>query len=142
MNTLDDASIILSLSAPCRIPVEEYDFKGKFVNLHCGKLPDYAGMMPIFWQILNNENKITITLHDVAKDIDSGRILLEKEMNISNTLFKTSVAAKKYSAKIFFDWIEDKENSFNYIKEPNSLILRKFPEKKDINKFKKIYRLI
>lgn len=45
------------------------------VNIHFGKLPEYAGCNPIFWQIIKNEEKAGVTLHYVDKTFDSGDII-------------------------------------------------------------------
>ena len=58
-------------------------------------------MMPIFWQILNGNKYITITLHNLDQEIDAGKILIEQKMNVDRTLFDTSVAAKNFCRHFF-----------------------------------------
>lgn len=45
------------------------------VNLHSGRLPTYRGMMPTFWQMLEGENEVTVTVHEMESRLDAGRIL-------------------------------------------------------------------
>jgi methionyl-tRNA formyltransferase len=45
------------------------------VNLHSGRLPKFRGMMPTFWQMLDGEQKATVTVHEMAREVDAGRIL-------------------------------------------------------------------
>ncbi len=142
LDEYNNTGVILSLSAPSRLPIERYNENFELLNIHCGKLPKYAGMMPIFWQILDGSRYITITLHDMGKKIDTGKILIEKKVNVGKTLFDTSVAAKKISADIFYNWIRYPEKKMNYIKNNEVIKLNKFPDKKDINKFKKNFKLI
>jgi methionyl-tRNA formyltransferase len=49
------------------------------INVHSGRLPEYRGMMPTFWQMLNGESAVTVTVHEMAETIDGGRILATEE---------------------------------------------------------------
>ena len=53
----------------------------KIINLHNAKLPDYRGHNSISHEILNGETKHTTTIHKIAKEVDRGEILLEKEID-------------------------------------------------------------
>jgi methionyl-tRNA formyltransferase len=62
-------------------------------NLHCGKLPNYRGRAPISRTIMNGNEFLTMTLHKMDEGVDSGDILLEKEIRIEldddvNSLYK------------------------------------------------------
>ncbi len=54
------------------------------LNLHFGKLPEYAGLFTHQWAILNGEQSITVTLHWMEKGIDTGPIALEKEVPLAS----------------------------------------------------------
>jgi methionyl-tRNA formyltransferase len=45
------------------------------INLHSGRLPKFRGMMPTFWQMLGGERQATVTVHEMAREVDAGRIL-------------------------------------------------------------------
>jgi methionyl-tRNA formyltransferase len=45
------------------------------INIHSGRLPKFRGMMPTFWQMLDGEPKATVTVHEMAPEVDAGRIL-------------------------------------------------------------------
>ena len=45
------------------------------INVHSGRLPNYRGMMPTFWQMLRGEHVITITVHRMAQKLDAGDVL-------------------------------------------------------------------
>ncbi len=47
------------------------------INLHKGKLPDYRGMPPAFWEIYNDEDSVGCTVHRIDAKLDTGPILLE-----------------------------------------------------------------
>ena len=52
-------------------------------NLHKSLLPHYRGMAPSFYALLNGEKKVGVTLHKVAKGFDTGDIICQIEIAIS-----------------------------------------------------------
>jgi methionyl-tRNA formyltransferase len=62
------------------------------LNLHCGELPEYRGRAPISRTIMDGRESLYMTLHKIDAGVDSGDILLEKEIFIEedddvNTLY-------------------------------------------------------
>lgn len=55
--------------------------KGTF-NLHASLLPDYRGAAPLNWAIINGETKTGATTFFLEHEIDTGGILLQREMEI------------------------------------------------------------
>jgi methionyl-tRNA formyltransferase len=53
-------------------------------NLHASLLPQYRGAAPINWAIINQEEKTGVTTFFIDKKIDTGAILLNKEVKISD----------------------------------------------------------
>jgi len=53
------------------------------INVHGSTLPKYRGMMPAFWVLRNNEEKTSVTVHDLAAKLDDGDILFQKEVEIT-----------------------------------------------------------
>jgi methionyl-tRNA formyltransferase len=53
------------------------------INVHGSLLPKYRGASPIQAAILNGDDKTGITIMKMAKGLDSGPILAEKEVNIA-----------------------------------------------------------
>lgn len=47
------------------------------INLHCGRLPDYRGAPPAFWELMNGERDVGVTVHRVSAALDAGDILAE-----------------------------------------------------------------
>lgn len=54
------------------------------INLHASLLPQYRGAAPINWAIINGETKTGLTTFRLKHEIDTGNILLQKEMDISS----------------------------------------------------------
>lgn len=60
------------------------------INLHASLLPDYRGAAPINWAIINGETKTGLTTFFINEIIDSGNIILQKEIEIlDNDNFET-----------------------------------------------------
>ncbi|SFP44993.1 Methionyl-tRNA formyltransferase [Nitrosomonas cryotolerans] len=57
------------------------------LNLHKGKLPEYRGMPPAFWELWNNEDAIGCTIHWVDEKLDNGAVV--KEQVISRQTYST-----------------------------------------------------
>tara|TARA_B100000678_G_scaffold268088_1_gene254116 strand:+ start:628 stop:1569 length:942 start_codon:yes stop_codon:yes gene_type:complete len=55
------------------------------INLHASLLPDYRGAAPINWAVINGEKKSGITTFFINEKIDTGDMLLQKEVNIAKT---------------------------------------------------------
>ena len=50
------------------------------VNLHKGKLPDYRGMPPAFWELWNGEHSVGCTVHWVDDHLDTGDLVCTTEI--------------------------------------------------------------
>ncbi len=62
------------------------------LNIHCGKLPEFRGRAPISRAIMEGSDTLILTVHKVDSGLDSGDILLEKEIIVDdeddvNTLY-------------------------------------------------------
>ncbi|WP_299122708.1 methionyl-tRNA formyltransferase [uncultured Tenacibaculum sp.] len=53
-------------------------------NLHASLLPEYRGAAPINWAIMNGETKTGVTTFFIDDKIDTGEIILQKEVSIEN----------------------------------------------------------
>lgn len=47
------------------------------LNLHKGRVPDYRGMPPAFWELWNDESTVGCTVHFVNEKLDTGDIIEE-----------------------------------------------------------------
>jgi methionyl-tRNA formyltransferase len=55
------------------------------LNLHASLLPDYRGAAPINWAIINGETKTGVSTFFLKHEIDTGDVLLTKEVAITST---------------------------------------------------------
>ena len=51
-------------------------------NLHASLLPDYRGAAPINWAIINGETKTGVSTFFLDEKIDTGAIIMQKEVSI------------------------------------------------------------
>ncbi len=56
------------------------------LNLHASLLPDYRGAAPINWAIINGETKTGVSTFFLKHEIDTGDVLLTKEVEITPTM--------------------------------------------------------
>jgi len=76
------------LIAVCGTTVIESDLlqlvdKG-FINIHCGITPEYRSADPIFWALYNREpDKVGITIHFVDRGIDTGPIIYQEAVPVT-----------------------------------------------------------
>lgn len=54
-------------------------------NVHAALLPKYRGAAPINWAVINGETETGVTTFFLDKDIDTGRIILQKPFEIPDT---------------------------------------------------------
>lgn len=58
------------------------------INVHPSLLPKYRGATPMQSAILNGDKESGVTIMKVAKEVDSGDIILQKKVSIENKYFK------------------------------------------------------
>ena len=54
------------------------------INLHASLLPNYRGAAPINWAIINGDKETGVTTFFIDEAIDSGKIIVQKAVKISN----------------------------------------------------------
>ena len=95
-------------------------------NLHASLLPQYRGAAPINWAIINGETKTGVTTFFLQHEIDTGDIILQKEIEIlsndnlgtlyhklmtlgSEAIIETAQAIKEGSVQTFPQKIENED---------------------------------
>tara|TARA_X000000368_G_scaffold413464_1_gene401568 strand:+ start:144 stop:1124 length:981 start_codon:yes stop_codon:yes gene_type:complete len=92
------------------------------INLHTSLLPNYRGAAPINWVLINGEKETGITTFFIDKRIDSGTIILQERIKLTN---KTTAAQlhntlmNKGSKLLISTLILIKNNSINKIPQQN-----------------------
>lgn len=78
-----DADLFISVASPV-IFKEEILAVPRIccINIHNAPLPRYRGMMPNFWQLYHGEKETGITVHRMAKSIDSGDVIRQEYLPV------------------------------------------------------------
>ena len=75
--------LLVSINYPKYIPSKILKLcKYGGINHHLGKLPKYRGRYPVANAILNNENKMYVTVHHMDDKIDNGQTIISKVFSI------------------------------------------------------------
>ena len=78
-------------------------FKGKIINIHPSLLPKYKGLNTHAKVIKNKEKFSGCTVHFVSTKLDSGKIIMQKKVKISNkdSVFSLKRKVQKKEYKIY-----------------------------------------
>ncbi|MBU2623845.1 MAG: hypothetical protein KKD92_16165 [Proteobacteria bacterium] len=78
-------------------------------NIHPGKLPNYRGPFPTAWALINNEQEIGITIHEMDSRIDTGHIVAQKVYTIlqDETGYELYRRSMELSAEYLFSFMPD-----------------------------------
>jgi methionyl-tRNA formyltransferase len=93
--------VLLSVAAPEIFGREALATAPLVLNVHNGKLPDYRGMMPTFWALLNGDRQVVITLHEMAERVDAGAVLAEFPLAVrpGESAFDLAARAKEVAGR-------------------------------------------
>jgi len=69
-------------------------FKGKIINIHPSYLPKYKGLNTSERALRNNEKFSGCTVHYVSSKLDSGKIIMQKQIKIVKKETETSLDKK------------------------------------------------
>lgn len=70
----------LSLAAPIlRRPLFSIPALGT-LNLHKGRLPDFRGMPPAFWELWHDQRSVGCSVHEIDDKLDTGALIAETEI--------------------------------------------------------------
>lgn len=47
------------------------------INFHSGMVPYYRGGPPVFWELFNDESELGLTVHWMAKKVDTGDVIIQ-----------------------------------------------------------------
>ncbi|WP_310557138.1 formyltransferase family protein [Flavobacterium sp.] len=75
--------VVFIKTFPWKIPASVLSIpRFGFINFHYAPLPQFRGTNPLFWMIRNRESTGGVTVHQIDENLDTGDILLMKEVPI------------------------------------------------------------
>lgn len=105
--------VVVSVAAPEVFKKPFLDVpKVKCINIHSGRLPVYRGMMPNFWQLLHGEPHATITIHEMAEQLDAGGVIATHDfpLRTHDSLDRVIVGTKQEGARLMMKVLVDYAN--------------------------------
>ena len=75
------------------------------INLHQGKLPDYRGMPPAFWELWNDEQSVGCSVHFVDDKLDTGDLV--KQTTVKRSQFSTLRGLQLQLSEVGIDLIRE-----------------------------------
>ena len=73
-----EIDLLISIASPQIFSKKIIDILPKgIINYHSSLLPKYRGRQPLFWALLNQENIIGVSVHEVDDQLDNGPILTQ-----------------------------------------------------------------
>ena len=111
------------------------------INLHSALLPKYRGLMPSFWVMRNDEDKTGVSVFFVDEGIDSGPIIVQKEVLLLNRTQAELIWELKYrGADAIVEACnlvsEYGENTPTMVNDEKDMTYYSRPTKEDVKAFK------
>jgi folate-dependent phosphoribosylglycinamide formyltransferase PurN len=109
------------------------------INRHCSLLPNYRGLFPAFWALLNGERESGVSVHLMNEEFDSGHILSQTKVPLRDgeTLYQFVERCYELSAKTVCDAIgELQDNRGNTVTKQRRGRYFSYPNKSDLSRFR------
>lgn len=148
INHMDSLALIKSLNPDLMVSIAGNQiFKKKLlsiprkgtINLHTALLPKYRGLMPTFWVLKNYEKQTGVSVFFVDEGIDSGPIIIQKRVDITNqTQRELILETKKIGMDCIIESLEMiRNNKVELTPNPEEeMTYFSFPTRKDVREFK------
>jgi methionyl-tRNA formyltransferase len=112
------------------------------LNIHSGKIPEYRGMMPTFWQMLEGKPTVTVTVHEMVPKLDAGGVIdtLEFPLREADSLDRVISGTKQEGARLMIRVLEriaaNRRMPEAVSLDMSKARLFKFPQPEDVRKFR------
>ena len=92
------------------------------INLHPSLLPNYRGLSPQHWPIINGDYETGITVHFINEGIDTGDIILQRKIPIDSNIYVAEMQRNMLS--VYKNIMSDaiiliRKNDVNFINQNN-----------------------
>ena len=115
------------------------------LNRHTSLLPAYGGIYPVFWCMLNKEEKVGVSVHTMTSKIDEGIIIAQRSLYITpeDSLFSLYEKCFDISVDVVLKAIK-KVGSEKYkpIISRTTKSYYSYPSWKDVRRFRKMGKKI
>lgn len=117
-----DLDVIVSYSAPIVFKESLLTIpKSGCINLHCSRLPKFAGLLPSFWVLYHRDSVAGATVHYMDDKIDNGGILGQVELPLkgSESMLDVIRMTKEAGGRLMLDVLKSIQAS-NITTLPNN----------------------
>jgi methionyl-tRNA formyltransferase len=114
------------------------------LNIHSGRLPEYRGMMPTFWQMLHGERHATVTIHEMVERLDAGGIVrtLEFPIRPNDALERIMIGTKRAGADMMLEVLTEIASTRQFPAalpiDMSKARLFRFPSPDDVRRFRRL----
>ncbi len=108
------------------------------INRHTSLLPSYGGVWPVLQCIANNESHTGVTIHQMTKILDEGKILSQKIISLENNKNLNDIyrIAFEESPKLILEAIDNLDKG-NFIENKYRKSYHSFPTNMEWSNFRK-----
>jgi len=109
------------------------------LNIHPSYLPEYRGVDPIFQMMVNNEEYVASTLHQITKNIDEGPIVARTRSQVRKDLsyFLRIKKSTQLAGDNFKEFLENRRQVIPQNQDKKAINpYRSIPKKDEVNLFK------
>jgi len=140
LNSIEKVDILFSVNYLFIIEKELIEYPKLFsLNIHGSLLPKYRGRTPHVWAIINGETKVGVTVHKIDTGVDTGDILLQKEIELdeentgSDVLSKYNIIYPKLINDTINVILDNKAVFIEQVKSKATYFGKRIPEDGKIN---------
>lgn len=109
------------------------------INTHSSLLPEYRGVSPSFWAMLNDEERTGVTVHYMADDLDTGDVIRQEPLAIrdDDTLHSLNDRVAEHGSKVLRGALEDIRTGTVTAKpiDPEKGEYYSLPKREEVRKF-------
>ena len=140
--TKSEANLLISIASPqvFRSRLLKAPPRG-CINYHSALLPRYRGIQPLFWALLNEENEVGVTVHEMDRELDNGPILVQRRISVDPGDSLDALYNKTFSvgpeAMIEALDILERDNPARIENPESEATYFGFPQPKDLRLFRK-----
>lgn len=112
------------------------------LNIHSGKIPEYRGMMPTFWQMLEKKPAVTVTVHEMVPKLDAGGVVdtFDFALRENDSLDRVISGTKQEGARLMIRVLEriaaTRQMPATTELDMSKARLFKFPQPDDVRRFR------
>lgn len=110
------------------------------LNVHSSLLPEYRGVSPSFWTLLNDEEETGITVHRMADEIDTGEIVRQRPVPIrdDDTLHALNTRVAEQGSEVLLQALEEIRRGDESLEpiEPDQGSYYSMPTREDVQTFR------